>query len=98
MFNLEKLNVIEEHIKDLKLEISKDVKKYQETIAHLQYRLDNMSTTFVKRGKDEMRMMVLQLLKNDELFTQIDTYIPDFIEKRIYYQIIDQLVQRVNTI
>jgi SMC interacting uncharacterized protein involved in chromosome segregation len=89
---------LEQEMKQIGSELTQDIANYQRTIDELYEKIDKIRSTSHTRGKHEMKERVLKLLKNDGLFAQIDSYIPNFIEKKIYDQIIRALLPRINSI
>jgi hypothetical protein len=45
-----------------------------------------------------MKELVLKLLQNEALFTKIDSCIPNFIERKIYKEIIRVLMLQINSL
>ena len=78
--------------------MSSDINSRQNTIDELYQRMDTMRTELKRRGSDEMKERVLKLLSNDTLFSQIDSYIPNFIERKVYDQIIRALIPQINSL
>ena len=78
--------------------MSSDINSRQNTIDELYQRMNTMRTELKRRGSDEMKERILKLLSNDALFAQIDSYIPNFLERKVYDQIIRALIPQINSL
>ena len=76
-------------------EVSRIVTSRQNIIDELQEKVEDAHTSSQLLGRNEMKERVLKLLQNEALFAKIDSYIPNFIEKKVYEQIIRALIPQI---
>jgi DNA-binding transcriptional regulator GbsR (MarR family) len=78
--------------------MSRDIDNRQKMIEELYENVKEVRASSHLRGRHEMKELVLKLLQNDALFTKIDSYIPNFIERKIYKEIIRVLILQINSL